>query len=297
MQYFSDKRRLPVPKDIAKPLKIPNPVGRGLPAWTIPDAYPYVRGVTREVLTFPDPIYKIGGRTFESYCTQLYLPTYTMITISFSTLITSAKTLNSIRSFVYGEGLITSVSAISGDTHLKSALSVLKNLSFSNDPKARLQSCITHLESAHNFYVNIYEDAPILFSLAPIKSIKYDLSCVQAYIAWDKDLWVCSLLVLAYAALGDPGMVGYWLFNCYRVEANMWCETRTNHSERLSIKIGRLIRGQEAESHNRIFNKTDIADCWLSTSDIQLFEDTLSTSMSSPLDIHVLKARRQYYGE
>lgn len=113
-------------------------------------------------------------------------------------LVTIAKTVSAISSFVSGAGLKTAISSIIGDTALDAARTALDTAVIAADSRAAINSAITHLETAHAAYSRIWKSAGIS------GFVKSRISMKACNDAAQKDVWVCSLIAICYTWLGEP---------------------------------------------------------------------------------------------
>jgi hypothetical protein len=109
-------------------------------------------------------------------------------------LITFARSAKTISDFAFGPGIKDAVSAIVGDVHVNAAKLALETAGHAVDRNARVNSVITHLEAAHTAYANIYNQAGF---------IKENTDWQACRNARFKDVWVCCVMALCYAAQGE----------------------------------------------------------------------------------------------
>ena len=69
-------------------------------------------------------------------------------------------------------------------------------------PRDRINSVITHLEAAHIAYARVHGNLGYIQKRAGWMAIENSVS---------KDVWVCCLMALCYAWLGDPKMAAHSL--------------------------------------------------------------------------------------
>jgi len=105
-----------------------------------------------------------------------------------------------VRGFVCGNGLREAVCTIIGDVHLDAAKVALEASRNSTMPRDRINSVITHLEAAHVSYARIHGNRGYVERNAGWLAIVSSAS---------KDVWICCLMALCYAWLGDPKMVDH----------------------------------------------------------------------------------------
>jgi hypothetical protein len=113
-------------------------------------------------------------------------------------LIVTAKSVQSISGFISSQGLREALSSVVGDVHLNAAKLALETATTAVRPTDRINSVITHLEAAHVAYASVHSQA---------HNMLRGLDRQQMSNAVEKDVWVCSLLALCYASLGESQAV------------------------------------------------------------------------------------------
>jgi hypothetical protein len=111
------------------------------------------------------------------------------------TLIKVASTTTKLFDLVNGKELKDAISTIVGDIHVNAAKFALETTITAVNAKDRLNSAITHLETAHFAYTKIHSNK---------------ISVRKAYFDWElvndacyKDAWACSVMALCYASLNE----------------------------------------------------------------------------------------------
>lgn len=115
-------------------------------------------------------------------------------------LIAAAKNATALAQFISDGGLEAAIATVVGDIHTDAAKLALSMSSTSNSPSDRVRSAITHLEAAHVAYRTIVESAMNSW-LGPYPRV------MKVAAAANKNAWVCSLMAVCYAHLGDAPAV------------------------------------------------------------------------------------------
>lgn len=110
------------------------------------------------------------------------------------TLIAFAKCTQNIADFVSSPDLNEVISTIIGDVHVDAARLALDTAKITSNPRERLNSVITHLEAAHSAYARIYINATFI----QLSYNHVELDCIVS-----RDAWVCCVMALCYARLGE----------------------------------------------------------------------------------------------
>ena len=117
--------------------------------------------------------------------------------MDFSLLITAAKSVADLRDFVGGSGIQDILSAI-GDTELSAARRALSERASSGAAyRSQVWLAVGHLQSAHEAF-RASHNRPLAASI-----LRSATRLGSWMITVRKDLWVCCLLALCYAYLGE----------------------------------------------------------------------------------------------
>jgi hypothetical protein len=84
-----------------------------------------------------------------------------------------------------------------GDIHVDAAKLALETANISVRPHDRLNSVITHLEAAHAAYASIHNQTGF------IREVKDGFDHGSIWNACNRDIWVCAVMALCYASLGE----------------------------------------------------------------------------------------------
>jgi hypothetical protein len=106
-------------------------------------------------------------------------------------------TINKISDFVFGDGLEVTMSTIIGDNEMDAAKSVLANIAHARDKGAEMHSVLTHLQSSHIAYFHTWEQKG--WSGLVNGGTSYGEWLISLY----KDLYVCSIMAICYASIGE----------------------------------------------------------------------------------------------
>jgi hypothetical protein len=114
-----------------------------------------------------------------------------------ASLVKVAEDAKKIFDFVYGNDLKEAVSTIVGDIHVDAAMLALETAKIAVNPRDRINSVITHLEAAHVAYARNH-DVQSFGSF-----FRQGLDYAQIEKARQRDVWVCCVMALCYASLGE----------------------------------------------------------------------------------------------
>lgn len=122
------------------------------------------------------------------------------------TLVTAAKSAQSIQSFVSSQVMLNTMSLLIGDVSMEAAKGAIAQSLISSSPQDRINSAITHLETAHEAYTKVHSKGSWI-----TRQVRMRLDWGGVLLALDYDLFVCSLIALCHAAREDRAMTLYWL--------------------------------------------------------------------------------------
>ena len=118
-------------------------------------------------------------------------------------VINAAKSTQQILNFVSGNSLKQAICKVTGDIHIDAAKLALESSRVAINQKDRINSAITHLETAHISFQKVHYRASNFFAGA--------LDYQSIFNAVYKDVWVCSILSLCYASLNEKCLVEKYL--------------------------------------------------------------------------------------